>query len=92
MAGDQNYGGPAFPHPVAIGPGGYVYSPHDVCAPGMDLRDFFAAQAFIVTYKEFDAVLGDDRLELAAEAAYRSADALLKARAAISHGGTDAGK
>jgi hypothetical protein len=60
----MNDGGPAFPNNRG-------YS-------GMSLRDYFASQALPPTIKEFNGSAG--RSDAIAEATYRIADAMLKAR------------
>ena len=73
MSTDNN-GGPAFPIPLNPG---QTYTAHATC-DGMTLRDYFAAKALAeflrqrLTYAE------------AAEAAYKMADAMLRARRGIS--------
>ena len=64
---NTNTGGPAFPTPR--------YERGDMYSLGMTLRDYFAAKAM-------NAFLSRDggTLEMDAEAAYKMADAMLKAR------------
>ena len=66
---NTNTGGPAFPTPR--------YERGDMYSLGMTLRDYFAAKAM-------NAFLSRDggTLEMDAEAAYKMADAMLKAREA----------
>ena len=73
----ETHGGPAFPRPhsddqqrngVDDYPGNAFYDQE-----GMSLRDYFAAQALLLTDK-------DDTLPAMAHLAYRMADAMLEAR------------
>ena len=62
---DINTGGPAFPT-------------DDVSYNGMDLRDYFAAKAMQAFLMQPASITAPD--EMIAEAAYDTADAMLKAR------------
>ena len=68
----RNDGGPAFPS-IGEGFGNPLYS-----APGMSLRDYFAAQALPFCLAEFGSNAEDQRQF--AEAAYQIADAMLAER------------
>jgi hypothetical protein len=58
-------GGPAFPR-------GEIQT-----APGMTLRDYFAAKAM---QGDFNAGVSDNEFDAVAKRAYKAADAMLKAR------------
>ncbi|HBN7643470.1 TPA: hypothetical protein L3631_006796 [Pseudomonas aeruginosa] len=78
---NKDHGGPAFPVPLNPGEPYQEHLPFD----GMTLRDYFAAkamQAFLhPTYVETNATKPHSRpLFDVTEAAYRYADAMLKAR------------
>jgi hypothetical protein len=83
MADPIKTGGPAFPvNTTNEGGAGACYA-----APGMDLRDFFAAKALqgLMTRSWADPVTGDvpdDLMDVWARSAYMAADAMLKVRGA----------
>lgn len=75
MAEKTNNGGPAFP----------VYDHHAdgqqfLAVTGMDLRDYFAAKAMQAYFTDPNVGFGSDVIEAGSQAAYRIADAMLKAR------------
>lgn len=61
----KNTGGPAFP----VGTG----------YQGMSMRDYFAAQV-VTSFVDFGTLSEDEYFHQAAQAAYKLADAMLKAR------------
>lgn len=81
MSDKKTDGGPAFPtttydHSAAMN--GVGVSVTD--APGMTLRDYFAAKAMVGILADPDGGKWED--DTVAQAAYRLADAMLKARSA----------
>ena len=75
MSDTTNNGGPAFP----------VYDHHAdgqqfLAVTGMDLRDYFAAKAMQAYFTDPNVGFGSDVIEAGSQAAYRIADAMLKAR------------
>ena len=72
MSNTNTNGGPAFP------------ILQDGCqfprAEGMTLRDYFAAKAMQAYFTDPNVGFGSDVIEAGARAAYRIADAMLKAR------------
>lgn len=85
----KNDGGPAFPRlSVTRYTGGDIFS---VEGTGMSIRDWFAGEAMkgFIANSEISRNWNSDALERAmettAEAAYKQADAMLKAREAIDH-------
>ena len=75
MAEKINDGGPAFP----------VYDHHAdgqqfLAETGLALRDYFAAKAMQAYFTDPNAGFGSDGVEAGSQAAYRIADAMLKAR------------
>lgn len=76
MAEKTNNGGPAFPIPLQPGQGWQVMAPCD----GMTLRDYFAAKAMQAYFTDPNVGFGSDVIEAGSQAAYRIADAMLKAR------------
>ena len=72
---DKQTGGPAFPHTVEYkGAGCAGVVPHG----GMTLRDYFAAKAMHAFLMRPSSMTAPD--EVIAEAAYDTADAMIKAR------------
>lgn len=63
-------GGPAFPYGDPVHGG----------EAGMTLRDYFAAKAMQAYFTDPNVGFGSDVVEAGARAAYRIADAMLKAR------------
>ena len=58
-------------------------SPHDGRVEGMDLRDFFAAQALIAVASRWQGTIGDldeDAVNRSAVLAYDLADAMMEIR------------
>lgn len=76
MSFGTDTGGPAFPTEAANHYSGIAAS------PGMTLRDYFAAKAIQAFFTDCDMSWGNESLAIGAEAAYRLADAMLKAREA----------
>ena len=79
MSNNINNGGPAFP--IHINPG-QTYTAHATC-DGMTLRDYFAAKAMaaVITGSMADGSHLSDGVEVIfSRAAYKFADAMLRAR------------
>jgi hypothetical protein len=73
----KNHCGPAFP--LADSCFGYENTARSD-ANGMTIRDYFAAKAMQAYFTDPDVGFGSDVIEAGARAAYRIADAMLKAR------------
>lgn len=76
MSNTNTNGGPAFPVPLQPGQGWQGMAPCD----GMTLRDYLAAKAMQAYFTNPNAGFGFDVIEAGSRAAYRIADAMLKAR------------
>ena len=76
MSNTNINGGPAFPVPLLPGQSWQGMAPCD----GMTLRDYFAAKAMQAYFTEPNVGFGSDVIEAGSRAAYRIADAMLKAR------------
>ena len=68
MAEKINDGGPVFPCEIGT------------TSKGITLRDYFAAKAMQAYFTDPNAGFGSDGVEAGSQAAYRIADAMLKAR------------
>lgn len=82
-----NTGGPAFPESVALDPHhGQVFPASEFhAAPGMTLRDYFAAKTipmFLAQSAKREELTPADYCDAVAKAAYQVADAMLKVREA----------
>ena len=76
MNDTTNNGGPAFPIPLQPE---QVWQGMNQC-DGMTLRDYFAAKAMQAYFTDPNVGFGSDVIEAGSQAAYRIADAMLKAR------------
>ena len=74
MSDTTNNGGPAFPASYYTDDGEWAKR------DGMTLRDYFAAKAMQAYFTEPNVGFGSDVIEAGSRAAYRIADAMLKAR------------
>lgn len=74
MADEINTGGPAYP----------ITAGHEVYSGGMTLRDWFAGQClrdfFAALYAAGSSNFNDYQVQRCAEAAYKAADAMIRAR------------
>lgn len=77
MAEQLNNGGPAFPRSESLYPDGTVSDPGSL---GATLRDYFAAKAMQAYFTDPDVGFGSDVIDAGTRAAYRIADAMLRAR------------
>ncbi len=76
MSNTNTSGGPSFKVPLQPGQGWQEMAP---CA-GMTLRDYLAAKAMQAYFTDPNVGFGSDVIEAGSRAAYRIADAMLKAR------------
>ena len=74
MNDTTNNGGPAFPDSYYTDDGEWAKR------DGMTLRDYFAAKAMQAYFTDPNVGFGSDVIEAGSQAAYRIADAMLKAR------------
>jgi hypothetical protein len=58
----------------------FIIESEKVAEPGMDLRDYFAAKALSVLYKQFSEFEEGFVCSEVANAAYKMADAMIEAR------------
>ena len=82
MSEPINTGGPAFPRSGSNWVGQEGQKMGCDAVSGMTLRDYFAAKAMQAFFTDGDMSWESESLTIAAEAAYRLADAMLKAREA----------
>jgi hypothetical protein len=84
------YGGPAFPQPMALSEEGNLLSSLDVDEGGMTLRDYFAAHAMPVVVQSPECAkiyhTGIEGLKTLASDCYTMADAMIAERNGENYG------